>query len=108
MGLGFYLERSIRFAPEEEHKTLYKWSLQEVAEDGRPVGQKQIPWWWTLRFVATEMRLVNRFEASVDVEGKPHDPTSSELIQLTLQPDDSEGRAARFSMFGTSRVPMFA
>ena len=102
--MGFHLERSIRFAPEEKDKHLYKWSLQEVADDGRPVGGKQIPWWHRFKFVATKIRIVNRFEASVDVEGNPHEPTSSELIELTLQPDDSEGRAVRFSMFGTSRV----
>ena len=103
--MDYHLDRSIRFAREEEYKSLYQWSLQEFTAEGQAAGEKQIPWMWTLSFAASEMRLAHRFEATVDLSGKPREQTSSETIQLTLTPDGRHNDYAttRFSMFGTNR-----
>jgi hypothetical protein len=97
-----HLERSIRFAEEEEYKNLYRWYLQEFAEDGRAIGEKYIPWNWRLSFVATDAHLQNSMECKMWAD-EPPQHTSTETIHLKLKPYDRVGYAPSFSMFGTSR-----
>jgi hypothetical protein len=102
--MEYHLDRTIRFAREEEFKNLYQWSLQEFTSDGDSVGGKQIPWAWTLRFSASEVRLLRDIEVGTNFFNKPMEPRNAETIQFTLYPRDNDGdRAPDFSMFGTGR-----
>jgi hypothetical protein len=51
--MGYNLERGIRLVTKPEHETLYNWAILETDAQGRRKGGDQIPWVWTLRFVAT-------------------------------------------------------
>ncbi|EPJ43196.1 MAG: hypothetical protein OFPII_43240 [Osedax symbiont Rs1] len=56
--MQYHLERQICFSEESKHKNLYPWSLQEVDEDGKMLGSKQIPWVWGLYFTASDLQYV--------------------------------------------------
>jgi hypothetical protein len=98
--MKFNLNRKIRFVDEVKHGNLYEWALQEITSDGKVVGRDQIPWRWTLTFVATGIRLLRDIKA----KGDGTDAEDSESIQLELKAYDRGGYPPRFSMFGTDRT----
>jgi hypothetical protein len=56
------LERQIRFSRESEHSSLYQWSLNELSPSGERLDRDLIPWDWTLRFVASDLRLHSSYQ----------------------------------------------
>lgn len=101
INMEYHLDREIRLCEESEFKNLYAWSLQE---DGKIGGSPQIPWEWSLYFVASELRYSKQIEIMQTPDDIPGQP-ESEYITATLKSgDDRQERSpTRFSMFGTDR-----
>lgn len=97
------LEHTIRFGREVEFKNLFTWYIQELATDGRAIGQKQIPWEWRLNFVAAEAHLQSLIASEGGTNGQPPKQTRADTIHIVLKPYDPHGNVPSFSMFGTSR-----
>lgn len=106
--MKYHLDRTIRCAPEQEHPTLYKWSLQEFSDDRGALTAKLIPWWWSLYFTGTELALFRSVEVEHSSNGEPQKHANSgERIVVTLAPDERGSGWARqtsYSMFGTDRL----
>src|SRR5262245_12078368 len=104
--MEYHLDREIRLTEEAEHRTLYRWSLQEFKKRGEPVGGKQIPWGWSLYFTGSDICYRKSLKLVGDDEvAKP--PDEAEWISAELHSDDSTSGRERwstwFSMFGTDR-----
>lgn len=112
--MDFHLERGLRLRVEEENKSLYRWSIDEIDAQGKRVGAGQIPWDWTLNFTATSCVLGDSINLDSNFqkhEAKPAPPkiTQRQVIHVTLRPghprDDRDGfDETSFSMFGTDRI----
>jgi hypothetical protein len=50
-----HFDNTIEFSEEIEHKSLYKWCLQEKDAEGKKLGRDWIPWSWDLYFKATDI-----------------------------------------------------
>lgn len=48
--MEFHLDYGLQLQTEPEHKSLYKWAINEIDAQGRQIGHDQIPWEWTLHF----------------------------------------------------------
>jgi hypothetical protein len=59
--LEHHLDRRVVLNTDSEFQSLYRWSLQEVGEDGAKVGRDQIPWDYGLYFAASDMTLRDTF-----------------------------------------------
>lgn len=103
--MDFHLERAIRLSTESEYKSLYEWSLQEWSRDGEMIGRNQVPWHWTLRFSAAELRHVISLESRGSALSGECESIKKidqrEWIQASLMPD--QDRRTAYSMFGTGR-----
>jgi hypothetical protein len=108
------LERALRLNTKPEHKSLYSWAINEIDAHGRPVGDDQIPWEWTLHFTATSCVLGDSIEIKSPFQFEKTTPTSREItqrqvIRVTLRSgsprdDDDYFRETTFSMFGSDRT----
>lgn len=112
--MDFHFDRRLRMktADEIEHKSLYSRAVVEIDENGGQVGLDQIPWGWTLSFLAKEIVVTDRlsFESKDglgrDLAGQQMRPTSA--IRLKLCPGSSRegrewGNEPGYSMFGVDR-----
>lgn len=106
--MRYHLNRAIRFATELEFSTLYKWSLQELSDDGMPASAKLIPWQWSLYFVGSELTLYRSIQVENAFEGDtPIYASGGERILVTLIPDKRGFgwvQQTSYSMFGTNRL----
>ena len=129
--MDFHLEKEIRLYEESENKGLYSWSLQEFDKKGKKDGSDQIPWNWTLYFMASELRhcedmtaempeeppneklqeFMDKFQVDTPDEDKQNEEDTSdkrlETISGSLHSgrcfDGSLDREVAYSMFGTDR-----
>ncbi|MBY2988688.1 hypothetical protein [Rhizobium leguminosarum] len=112
--MEFHLNRQLRFHAEPEHKSLYRWAINEIDEQGQVVGHDQIPWGWTLYFTAQELILADQlgvisaaeFESRVQ---QAAEITQQRTIRAKLRPGsprdgDNWQRQTTYRMFGTDRV----
>ena len=124
--MDFHLERGLRLHTEPEHKSLYKWAINEIDADGKQIGRDQIPWEWSLYFTATSCELSDRIEITQPLNFKfkvtMQDGTVTEresggketvdrrqAIHVQLRSGDSRAgyghkEPATFKMFGTDRT----
>lgn len=124
--MDFHLERGLRLHTEPEHKSLYKWAINEIDADGKKIGLDQIPWQWSLYFTATSCVLSDSIDISQPLNFKfkvtMQDGTVTEresggketidrrlTIHIQLRPGDSRAgyghkEPATFKMFGTDRA----
>ncbi|TAJ82889.1 hypothetical protein [Reyranella sp.] len=125
--MDFHLERGLRLHTEPQYKNLYKWAINEVNAEGRPIGGDQIPWRWSLDFTATSCVLRDSFQirqplgfsfttsnsdgttSQQETGGQEDRSERSQVIRLELRPGsprDTDGydRQTKFSMFGTDRT----
>ncbi len=112
--MDFHLEHGLRLNTKPEHESLYRWAINEIDAQGKPVGEDQIPWPWTLWFTATSCAL----DESIEIESQPQDGDAApappkiaqrQIIRAQLRPghphDDGDYfDETRFSMFGTNRA----
>ncbi|MEI9403545.1 hypothetical protein [Mesorhizobium argentiipisi] len=102
------LHGKIFLNPKSEYNSLYKWSLQEVDDNGA-VGDHYIPWGFSLYFTAIELNIGERIGAQDD--GDPDGAMTMNVerrITATLVPGDVRDTSDRhktvYSMFRTSRI----
>lgn len=117
--MEFHLNRKVALSQESKYQSLYKWSLQEHDDNGKQLGQDQVPWNWSAVFTATEMALNEELKIEVETplfsELRPEERKVGERainteervsIRADLRPghfvDPDAG--ARYSMFGTDRA----
>ncbi len=111
LALEFHLERKIRLSEASKYKSLYKWCLQELDEDGNQIGADQIPSEWSHHFTGNNLA----YSTSIGSVGLPEDEDNpselckmQEFIFATLRPGVFRGgkweNATEFSMFGTKRT----
>ncbi|RUW30284.1 hypothetical protein [Mesorhizobium sp. M1E.F.Ca.ET.041.01.1.1] len=94
--------------PKSEYNSLYKWSLQEVDDNGA-AGEHYIPWRFSLYFTATEINIIESIGAQDD--GNPDSAMKVNVerrITATLVPGDVRDSSDRhntvYSMFRTGRI----
>lgn len=112
--MDYHLDHEIRLSEESKHKSLYSWSLQEFAKDGKQIGRDQIPWPWSLYFTASELRhkksvSIERSNESPNESQKSNSAKVSESITAVLHPGIcTDGKSLKYdtllSMFGTKRT----
>ncbi|WP_271531966.1 hypothetical protein [Bradyrhizobium sp. CCBAU 25338] len=104
------MERGLRLHTQPKHKNLYSWAINEIDEQGRKIGEDQIPWAWSLYFVATSCSLGDSIDlktkyASQDRELEIPEIAEDQRIAVTLRPQGEDSlRGTQFSMFGTDRA----
>lgn len=112
--MEFHLDRQLRFNAAPEHKSLYRWAINEIDEQGQVVGDDQIPWGWNLYFTARELILADQLGviSATDFEGRLQQSaeiTQQRTIRAKLRPgaprdDDNWQRQTTYRMFGADRV----
>lgn len=111
--MDYHIDRKLRLHTEPEYKSLYRWAINEIGEDGRAVGQDQIPWAWSFNFTATSCLISDQLEFGTALSKEDRKAGAGAayrpLIVLKLRPgtkreDDDYWRKTRFSMFGTDRT----
>jgi hypothetical protein len=109
----FHLERGLRLDIETEHKSLYKWSINEIDAKGQQVGRDQIPWSWTLYFTATSCVLDDSIDIDVKPQMQTEETTAAEreivqrrVIRVALRPGHprDDGYSTTYTMFGSDRT----
>ena len=111
--MEFHIDRQLRMEYETQHKSLYPWSINEVGEQGNLVGRDQIPWEWSVYFIAKSIKLADQFDldnAGFLTTNKDDavKATDRQVIVLSLRPGSQDGdedswRTTKLYMFGTSR-----
>lgn len=107
-----HLDRRVVLSEDSEYKNLYKWSLQELDEEGAKIGRDLIPWDWGLDFTATELAyndaLTIEPDYSSDGEEMPIVTRNRRSIRAKLRPGSPQewhrNRQPSYSMFGTDRT----
>jgi hypothetical protein len=113
--VDFHLERGLRLNTEPEHKSLYKWAINEIDAQGQQIGRDQIPWEWSFNFTATSCELCDgidissKFQVVKETTPAPPEIVQRQVIRVQLRPgrpldDDDYFRETTFSMFGTDRA----
>jgi hypothetical protein len=111
--MDYELDRRLRLITEPDFKNLYSWAIIEVDNNGKKLGRDQIPWGWSISFIATELVLSDQLtiKEAVQIEGRlPQREENSQrrVIRAKLRPgdprNDVDWRRPKFSMFGTDRV----
>lgn len=108
--MDYHLEHGLRLHTQPKHKNLYSWAINEIDEQGRKIGKDQIPWAWSLYFIATSCVLGDSIDlktkyASQEKELETPEIAEDQRIAVTLRPQDEDSfRGTKFSMFGTDRV----
>jgi hypothetical protein len=115
---NFNLERRVHIKPEQEHPTLYRWYLQEHDASGAPVGEKYIPWNWSIDFRASFLKYtsavgLDKFrsaaetldEGASDRSARANKWFQTQRISGDFSPvADRWGRKMKLGFFGTSRT----
>lgn len=107
-----HLDRRVILSEDIEHKSLYKWSLQELDEEGAKIGRDLIPWDWGLDFTATELSYSDGLTIEPDYlsddEVLPIVTRQNRFIHAKLRPGSPQEwlryRQTSYSMFGTDRI----
>jgi hypothetical protein len=110
--LDHHLNRRVVLSEDSEFKNLYKWSLQELDEEGAKIGRDLIPWDWGLDFTATELSyhdgLTIEPNYNSDDEEMPIVTRNRRSIRAKLRPGSPHewhrNRQTSYSMFGTDRT----
>lgn len=107
-----HLDRRVALSEDSEYKNLYKWSLQELDEEGAKIGRDLIPWDWGLDFTATELSYSDGLTIEPDYlsddEELPIVTKQKRFIRAKLRPGSPQEwhryRQTSYSMFGTDRT----
>jgi hypothetical protein len=108
--MEYHIDRKVILSQDSDHKSLYKWSLQEVDANGKKLGRDLIPWAWSFNFRASELSLsdILSFETKYK-DGSREKAVVSEdrrfiFARLTPERGNGQFRETTFSMFGTRRT----
>ena len=107
------LEYKLKLKTESEYENLYQWSIDEVDEEGKVVGDKDlIPWNWDFYFKAKEISYLPKLEMENQdgslfgddeekVEKEEFEVDDRDCITAELEPNEE---LLSFQMFGTKRL----
>lgn len=104
------MERKLRLHTRPKHANLYSWAINEIDDKGNRIGEDQIPWPWSLYFIATSGVLSDSIDLKTKYRSKDSganaiEATERQVISVQLRPqDDGWISGTKFSMFGTDRV----
>lgn len=106
------LELKVKSNQSTEHKSLYKWCLNEYDSNDKKVDGDYIPWAWSCYFTSDQLKVVrhielNRYDENYELADKPRSE-----FKATIFADLHSGRPDKttywdrvsYSMFGTNRV----
>lgn len=109
--MDYKLERKVSYNSEPEHKSLYRWCLNEIDEDDKKIGRDLVPWWGGVYFTASSLRVVR--ETLIEIKSEDQTGFSSVSSQKTRilgalhsgYPTDGEKLwdQVSFSLIGTNR-----
>lgn len=110
--MDHHLDRRVILNDQSELKNLYKWSLQELNEEGAKIGRDLIPWDWGLGFTATELSyndgLTIEPDYGSDDKEMPIVTRHRRSIRAKLRPGSPHewrrNRQTSYSMVGTDRT----
>lgn len=113
--MDYLLERKIRVSTESEYKSLYKWSLFEVDDNGIKTNGDWVPFHWSLWFTAKSVEVHTRLsiekeqQDKVDVDKSKTTASQKKFISGTfisgcMSDDIDQDNQVRYAIFGTSRV----
>lgn len=110
--MDHHLNRRVVLSEDSEFKNLYKWSLQELDEEGAKIGRDLIPWDWGLDFTATELSYSDGMTIEPDYgsddEEMPIVTRNRRHVRAKLRPGSPQewhrNRQTSYSMFGTDRT----
>lgn len=109
--MDFHIDRRVVLSQDSEFENLYKWSLQELDAEGNKIGPNQIPWGWSLNFIATELALGDEIEIEPDHNSENNGKMAvreKQSISAKLRPgnpwDHRRYMSTTYSMFGTDRT----
>lgn len=106
--MDYHLDRRVILNDDPKYLSLYKWSLQELGDDGKQIGHDLIPWWYSLDFVAFELSLSDKLNIKPDYK-EPQDSQRTgvrreQSIIGKLRPNPlGPNRQTSYSMLGTNR-----
>lgn len=110
--MDHHLNRRVVLSEDPQFKNLYKWSLQELDEDGAKIGRDLISWDWGLDFTATELSYSDGLTIEPDYTSDDEEPKNVSRnrrhIRAKLRPGSPHewhrNRQTSYSMFGTDRT----
>lgn len=110
--MDHHLNRRVVLSEDSEFKNLYKWSLQELDQEGAKIGRDLIPWDWGLDFTATELAYSDGMTIEPGYgsdDEKPKIVTRNRRhIRAKLRPGSPHewhrNRQTFYSMLGTDRT----
>lgn len=110
--MNHHLNRRVILSDQSELKNLYKWSLQELNEEGAKIGRDLIPWDWGLDFTATELSYNDGLTIEPDYGSDDEQmlivTRHRQSIRAKLRPgrprEWHRNRQTSYSMFGTDRT----
>lgn len=100
------------FKEEIEFNNLYSWALNEIDDNGAPIGRDLIPWGWTLWFSGSRIAHMQSFGKKIRTsiahpEKETVEQKDSRIIQIELLSGycrNGEWKdVVQYSMMGTSR-----
>jgi hypothetical protein len=91
--VDFHLERGLRLHTEPEHKSLYRWAIQELDAQGKQIGDDQIPWGWTLYFTATSCVLADSIEIKSEFQSEETAPAPPKIALVSAYPRTTSTRS---------------
>ena len=103
-----HLDHRVRLSTSSEFTSLYNWCIQEFDANNKKLGRDQVPWDWSLYFVAKNLKHTLNTKYKTEEFGKYPGTSkvvisSDELISTALEPLIEKRRASHYSMFGTAR-----
>ena len=99
---------AVHYSTDIEHKSLYQWCLRQTQEDGTQVDGDLIPWFWSLKFEATEVLHSISYskewngldDGDGDEKEDADDVDTSETLHAKLIPVERLSLPPRYFMFG--------
>lgn len=64
--MKYHFDSKVKLSEESEYKSLYKWFLQEVNDQGVAQGEKLIPYNGYMNFSASELRITRKIESYIN------------------------------------------
>ncbi|WP_154140415.1 hypothetical protein [Photobacterium damselae] len=111
--MKYHFDSKVKLSEESEYKSLYKWFIQEVNNQGEAQGEKLIPYNGDMNFSASELRITRKIESHIMAffdgdQPQKKEIKSTEIISGVLHNgfcrDGKElDGYTRFEMIGTDR-----
>lgn len=107
--MEYLLERKVKINRETEHKSLYKWCLNEFDDNNKVIGSDLIPFAWRFWFTGTSLQVTTKLEVERDFETDKTKASTTKTIGGKFYSGicfDGKNLTDEvvFSIFGTART----